>query len=167
MENYKIASEYDLMFRHYALTELMTRKNGKKKQIGANDSVYAVLSSVLPEYGIYPFGSTHIEHYAKTDCPVEVTGCSIGLDFPLENFFVLKQMYGWDDSCVDIQLSLGEKFDGDCAYSFTLNTVDDSIVFNRWVYSSATSIKYNSLGDLFAALNNVEYAVELFERNLV
>lgn len=167
MNTYKIASEYDPMFRDFVLTELMTRKNNKRKQIGLNESVYALLASVLPEYGIYLFGSTYLEHYAKKECLVELTSCSIDLDFPIENFFVLKQMYGWTNSCVDIQLSLGDKFDGDCAYSFTLHTENDSVILNRWVYSSATKIKYNNLKEMFDALNTVEKAVELFETEIV
>lgn len=169
MKTYKIANEYDLIFKDYTLTELLTVQNGKKKGLGNNYSSYVAASHILKEYGVYLSGNTWVSNlYGGYNSPeIKIAGCSIDLDFPLENFFVLKQMYGWDDSCIDVQISLGEKFDNDCAYSFTMNTVDDSIVFNRWVYSSATSIKYNSLGDLFAALNSVDKAIELFETEIV
>lgn len=117
-------NKYDTMFNNYYLTDLLTLKNGKKKGLGNNVAVMQITDDLLRPYGIALFGA-----WTGLD-GISLRHCHLYKNFPVENFPILQQMYGWDNSDIYICLERADT----CEYGFYFNTETEKIrlVEYRW-----------------------------------
>lgn len=135
----KTYDEYDPLFKNFNLTNLITVKKGEKSLISNKLSypIYTLLKSFLADYGIHIGGMVVIGEYG-------VTAITIGKDFPVVNEPIIKQLYGYDNAEVNIQLS--KTVDQDCAFAFDYNLDTGSCTFNRYEYGTVKlTKKYDSL----------------------
>jgi hypothetical protein len=117
-------NEYNPIFTNFYLTELLTIKDKNRKKVGDNYSLYLLIDDYLKDYGVYLFGEYHLQEGTI------LRGCTIDKKFPIENFPLLAQMYGWQN--VDIYICL--KRTEHCDYGFYFNTESLTIrlVEYRW-----------------------------------
>lgn len=142
MIKYKLYDEYENVFKNFNLTNLMITHKGDKSLIAQKLSypIYTLLKSFLFDYGIIIGGGVHIGEYA-------VTAVTIGKDFPVENEAIIKQLYGFDNGEVNIQLL--KTVDDDCAFAFDYNLDTGECVFNRYEYGTVKlTEKYQSIADM-------------------
>jgi len=161
---YKIANEYEPIFRDYNLTELREAKDGKKKKLSDNFSVYTLLNSFLRDYGIFISGGTVLmDLQGKEQEGIKLTGFFLDQDFPTENAFLIEQLCGWDDAILNVMLILS-KNDENCGYSFDYNTNTKVCTLRKDYYGSTTNKRdFDSVESLFAAIKEAEDLNEIFE----
>lgn len=141
-----------LTFRDYNLTSLMTTNNGKKKDVGDNYNVYTVLSDLLLDYGI------HLCHCTKIrNSDIVVRSMILDKKFPIENFEIIEQCYGYNNAEVDICLERNDS----CEYSFLFNTETKSCTLEKHVWGEVEKSRlFNSFAELWAAKKGVKNNIE-------
>jgi len=144
-------NNYEPMLKNNYLTDLIITKNGKKKGVGDNSSVYRITSDFLRPYGI------------------NLWGCWVGLDgwelrqttldknFPLENFPILVQMYGFTNADIYICLERNSM----CEYGFYFNTetLKIRLVEYRWGEIKKDCF-FNSFAEFWAERKNCKKKYE-------
>lgn len=155
----KIYNEFIPLFRDYNLTELITTSKGKKKLTGENLAIYHIVDEFLADYGIRFSMSTK---YLDSD--ITVRAMRLGKDFPLENYPIIEQCYGYTNAKVYINLEITDQHD----ISFLFDTETKSCTLHKQVYGNIEKeTVFNSFADLWAAKEKVETYEELFKEELV
>lgn len=117
-------NKYDLVTKDFNLTDLMVVSQNGKKGIGDNYGVYTLLNETLRPYGIELIGS-----WAGLEGLV-LRHAYLDKNFPEENFPILVQMYGWENTEIYICLERNNE----CEYGFYFHTATLAIrlVEYRW-----------------------------------
>jgi len=143
MKKIKIASEDELIFKNFELTEVMTEKKHKPfKSLG----LHLLLQNFLSEYGIYQSALTWLGDSNNDNFNGEkVMYVSIKLgEFPIQNELVLRQIYGWKNASVNIGL-------------YSDKTASSSFIYNLQDYSCTFEGKrFESLKSLLSGVKEVE-----------
>ncbi len=155
----KIYNEFRPLFRNYSLTELVTVSKGKKKLTGDNLAVYEIVDEFLADYGVYFNFSTK---YIDTD--ITVRAMILDKGFPLENYPIIEQCYGYSNAKVYICLERTDNYD----ISFLFDTETKSCTLHKQVWGNVEKeAVFNSFADLWTARKNVKGKLEkLFKKEL-
>jgi len=162
---YKIADpEENISFKNNHLTELFGVKAGKKKKIGDNYAIRTILADFLKDYGIIITGNTVVRNLSGKHTDSFLTAIAINEDFPVENEFLIKEIYGWKNAIISIMFLAGDKNNDECAYHISYNTETESFTVEKLYYGSALNSRvFDSLGEALEAIRAVEDMNELFE----
>lgn len=147
----KIVNKDELLgasiFKDNHLTNLMISEIKGRRNIKESLSypLYLLLKTFLSEYGIHIGGAVYIGDY-------QVTAVTITKDFPIENELILRQLYGFTDGEVNIQLAKTK--DEDCAYAFNYDLTDYKCTFERYQNFATTHSK--TYGTLVEMLKDIK-----------
>ncbi len=141
MSKFKIYNPYELSNKNYHLTTFMDSESKRKDSF----SKYLILCEFLKDYGIYISMATHIYNLNKEKTPTPVYSCFLDKEIPVENIGIIEQMYGYDNSLIQIRLDQNEER----WFSFWYNTKDKSCELEKLVWSKVEWSKmYNSFEEM-------------------
>ena len=143
-----IANEYDIVFRDNDLTALMVNSKGNRNLIPKKLSypIYKLLSAFLANYNIHIGGAVMIGEY-------EVKAITITPQFDVQNELILRQLYGFSNATVNIQLAYRKSDEDIGAYAFLYNLTDYSCTLEKYVYGDTKESKrYEMLSDMLEYL---------------
>lgn len=121
------------LFKNYNLTELfLLEDSGKVKRIPKNESVYYAVEEALKPYGISIYG-----YFKESD--LKFRCITIDTDFPIDNEFLFKQIYGYNNFKAVIQIS--KNMDEECVYDFLYDVDSGECEFRRHYYGGITNSK--------------------------
>lgn len=127
MKKFKVYDPYRLTNKNYHLTSFVDSESKSKDHF----SKYLVLCELLEDYGIYISMGTHMYDLDKKRTDTPVHACFLDKEVPIENIGIIEQMYGYDNSLVQITLDKNE----DRWFSFWYNTKDKSCELEKLVWS--------------------------------
>jgi len=146
--------EYDnVLFKNYYLSELMLVKKNGRKTFGDKYAIHVLLSEYLKEYGIIVTGTTPIFDLNNEKSNLEVRGIYIKPSFDIRNEEIIRQLYGYKNSKVNIFMAGGD----DCSISFTYNLDDYSCVLEGHCWSSITNkMNFNTFSEMIDFCNDID-----------
>lgn len=147
---YMIANEYDIVFKDNDLTTLMINSKGNRNLIPKKLSypIYKLLSAFLANYNIHIGGAVMIGEY-------EVKAITITPQFDVQNELILRQLYGFSNAKVNIQLAYRKSDEDIGAYAFWYNLTDYSCTLEKYVYGDTKESKrYEMLSDMLEFLRD-------------
>ena len=127
MSKFNIYNPYVLSNKDYHLTTFMDSESKYKYSF----SKYVILCEFLKDYGIYISMGTHVYNLNKEQTPTPVHACWLDENIPIENIGIIEQMYGYDNSLIQIRLNQNEER----WFSFWYNTKDKSCELEKLVWS--------------------------------
>lgn len=145
----KLAEEYeDELFKNFYLTELMLlKKGGRRIKSNENQALHILLRQKLEEYGISLFGQ--FEYNGLVFRSIRIFD-----DFPICNEQIIKQLYGYNNLMVHIQLRGFEDFSA--AFDYNIETGECQLQRHR--FGSITHrIYYDSLEKMMKNLKAKGY----------
>jgi hypothetical protein len=117
------------------------------------------LCDYLKLFGVSVFGSTYLYNLDGTKTETQVHCITLPLDFPIQNFQIVEQLYGFDETLINICLSGANEMRG---YGFTFNTEDKSCTLERFTLGSTIgSKKYSSFSEMMNEINSVKEIDEI------
>ncbi|MGQ1929023.1 hypothetical protein [Ornithobacterium rhinotracheale] len=157
MKKYKKFNELDeydddkYLFQYYCLTDLMIlEKNGRTVKSNDNIAIHYLLQSKLNQYGI------GLQHGFK-EGNIIFRGIKLFPEFPLENEPIIKQLYGFENFEVNINL---RAFD-DCAYVFDYNTDSGRCNFKKLSFGATIFEKdFKTMREMFEHIEKEKYFKE-------
>ncbi len=131
MEELKKYDEFMSIATGFTLTDLIIQPKTKRKSKKDLASRF-LLEEYLRPYGIYPQLLTRVYNLDKTISGSEVIGCKVDKNIPIENFSILKQMYGFEESLINIIITSDENRQ----YCFWMNTDTNECELERLEFGS-------------------------------
>ena len=144
----KISESYTPLFKNFYLTDLMIlKKNNRNCKLGQNYAVNLILDEMLNQYGIGVFGQFVTGN-------LTLRGIMIFEGFPEENIEIIKQLYGFKNFTVHIQL---KGFD-DYALAFDYNIDTEECELQKHSWGSIKDRKsYKSISKMLKEINEKGY----------
>jgi hypothetical protein len=140
------------LFNNFNLTELCLIKNDKRKSLGSKHSIYLSLPFILKDTGITFLGSTIL----KVDSAqrLEFRHIIIDPNTPVENLFLIDQLYGYTKGKINI--TLFSHADYEVAFDYDLNT--KHCYLQKHVYGTVQEeVRFSSILSMFEKIKEIGF----------